>query len=409
MAKLDDNGNLDFGLDQFTPNPAPRPQGQIDPVTGLPINPTKVSITDPPPMDPVASGSSGYPSPSPSPSAGGAPLPDPSGFNVKPTQPSGTTDATNYTSVSQIGSPNYIDAMIADYGGRSGVNPSVTNDPGYWKNAIAAHGGIHTQDDVDYWASRMMQPEGPAEGGAPSPTSGGGNPGSNPTTENSGLSSGLTSFLLNWLSRGNPGTTNARSSLIQRLLDQADSLSKPVSADDPIIRASSDAYHGTNQRQLADYRSAAAARASAEGVGSGAFDSQINNAENTAGMNEANFTTSLMNTELQNRRSQLVNVLQQAGGQISAQDAADIQSKIAAIDGMIKQQGANTTATGVGNSFTLGEDSLALQKALGLSALDLQRLGLTNQNSQFYDKLGEDSAFNAAQLDYLYQALGLKK
>lgn len=385
--KLDDQGNVDFGLGGYTAPPPGTTQRKINPLTGLPDG----GLTG-------ADSTTSFPGTAPTTST-----PQPDGTSVGLTG-AGAAPPAGTAGTYQPKSPN--DPLWKRVQSALASSKHPTDDPNYWYDKI--NGDPNGAGSAwDYWVGLMNNEGGdnaspdPSSPGVTAPRGGGGGAASAPDT------SALSSFLMNWLTGQSTQQSGARSSLLQRLLSQADELSKPVTADDPNIRAASDAYHGTLARSVNDYRTRAAERAHAEGVGSGAFDAQIGNAEMGAGRSEANFTTGLMNTELQSRRTQLSSMLAQAGSLLSAQDAADIQSKIAAIDGILGKQNANTSAVGVDNAFSLGTSGQDLTKLLGLGSLDLQKLGIGNQNNQFYDKFGADNAFNSAQLEYLYKALGL--
>lgn len=299
-----------------------------------------------------------------------------------------------------------------------------TDDPGYWYALAAKQGGV-AQTGADWLQGRINQGNGaaavrngtvqpfqdsttppPAAGGAPAPAQAAGNP--------------LQDFLTNLLGKvaAGPASTGQRSDIVSQLLAQAKQLGQPVTADDPVIKSQTDAYSGATDRALSQYQMAAAERAHAEGVPTGAFDSQIGNATMQAGQAKGSMTSQLMSDELNSRRSALVSTLSTAGSQLSAQDQADLQGEIAAIDASLGQQGADTaaknattSATSVGNTFDLGQQGLDLQKLLGLSSLDLQKLlgtgslanqkqGLDQQNNQFYDQF----AYNQT-LDPLLQTL----
>lgn len=58
--------------------------------------------------------------------------------------------------------PAYVDSFIAHMGQQPGVNPSVKNDPNYWKGKISS-GELGT--DQNYWSQKMMTPEGAPAGG----------------------------------------------------------------------------------------------------------------------------------------------------------------------------------------------------------------------------------------------------
>lgn len=60
--------------------------------------------------------------------------------------------------------PASVDAYIAWMGQQPGVNPSVRNDPGYWRQQVMSG---HLGRDEGYVSQRMFQPEGaPAGGGS---------------------------------------------------------------------------------------------------------------------------------------------------------------------------------------------------------------------------------------------------
>lgn len=385
MAKLRGDGSLDYGLDPFTPAPRPKPQQEVDPATGQPYDGGMggpINTNDPP-----------FPTPAP------APAPSPA-----IPAPQGGGSAEDFIRSWQGSHPAsegigpLADAYsAAGHGSRFMYGDTPSNNElmlngGKYKVLNEANGTWYTGGDD-------------SGGGAPASAAGAA---ASPGAAASGGNSGLNDFLMRWLTTQSP-TSSARQGLISRLLAKADEYGQPVSADDPTIKAQTDAYHGTIARQLSDFRTRAAARAHAEGVSTGAFDAQVGNAEMGAGRAEAGYTSTLMGTELQSRRAALSNMLSQAGSQLSAEDAAQIQSKIAAIDGMLGQQNADTSSRSVDNTFSLGQSGQGIQKLLGLGSLNLQKLGLTNQNSQFYDKLGTDNAFSEAQLDYLYKTLGLSR
>lgn len=387
--RLDDQGDVDFGLDQFqAPDPSAPAGKKINPLTGLPEGGLN-----------GASSNTSFPGQAPT---GTTPQPD--GTNVTPL-PGTPTPPVGAAGTYQPKSPN--DPLWKRVQSALASSKHPTDDPNYWYDKISGDPN-GAGSAWDYWVGLMNDQggdngasPGPTSPGSPAPAGGGGGAASAPDT------SALSSFLMNWLTGQSTQQTGAQTALLQRLLSQADELSKPVTADDPNIKAASDAYHGTVARSVSDYRTRAAERAHAEGVGTGAFDAQIGNAEMGAGRAEANFTTGMMHDTLMSNRTQLANMLEQARSLLSAQDAADIQSRIAAIDGILGSKNANTSAVGVDNAFSLGTSGQDLTKLLGLGSLDLQKLGIGNQNNQFYDKFGADNAFNEAQLEYLYKALGL--
>lgn len=141
---------------------------------------------------------------------------------------------------------------------------------------------------------------------------------------------------------------------------------QPVTADDPIIKAQTDAF-GAAQTRGAQQGQAAQAEANAyRGIPTGTQDAATAQGYETAALNTGNFQANEMSNELNARRTQLQQTLSLYGGQLSAEQARQLQSQIAAINAQLSNQ------------------------------------QMTNQNSQFYDQLGltagEQEALLNAQL-----------
>jgi hypothetical protein len=171
-----------------------------------------------------------------------------------------------------------VDTLLKTWGQKPGVNPSVTNDPGYWAGRIAQTGGINNQSQQDYWTGRFMTPE-----GAFNDTQGGGGaaaPAGQPGVGNN-IHDALSSFLMQMFGGRTDPNAAFRSNLMGQFSNLMGKYSQPVSADDPIIRANADAYHGTRARNLQALQESMAERAHAEGVPTGAFDSAVGNATQT--------------------------------------------------------------------------------------------------------------------------------
>ena len=131
---------------------------------------------------------------------------------------------------------------------------------------------------------------------------------------------------------------------ILKLLEEGNT---PVDANDPIIKAQTDAARVAGTREIATARNAAAERAAAEGLPTGAFDAAITGNQEKLGENLSGLQATLMANELQARRAKVVNAL----------------------------------------NFASGEDARSLQAYLGNIDAVLRSLGLTNQNQQHYDDL----------------------
>lgn len=375
MASLDAYGNLDYGLPSFTPK--------------------RRSVTDPadPSYDPYAdlqgadtTGGSGSALP-------GVLTKQMPGLKAQPL-PTAQTGWTPGMSLQ--------DAM--SLAGRLGYNdPNHHSDPSYWQ-------ALYTKDP-EYAFRRMM---GEGAGGRDAATQGqwaGGDPNAEDFSKTgttgtagaggTGLNDQLSSFLTQLLQQqaGYQSTAGQqRADLLSQIKGLIGTYSAPVSATDPIIKAQSDAYEGQTNRALDNFRQMAAERAHAEGTSSGAFDSQLGNAQMAAGRSVGDFTSSLMGTELNNRRQALSDMLGKGFGLLSEQDQNDLQSRISTIDSALSAIGLSNTNQVANRGLDLQGRGLDLQKLLGLTGLDVQKtLGLgqlqlgnktaDNQNTQFYDTL----------------------
>lgn len=301
---------------------------------------------DPPPIPPPVPSPTPNPTPNPDPN----PNPDPT-TNPPPPPPMPGQDPYD------LEIANHIKQWT---NGRTGYNPSVTRDPGYWTRRIRET-SPQGNPDWGYWEGRFMQPEGPPETG---PT--GTNPNiklGRPTGPDVGI----------WPSpspsptpNGPTGGEDPLSSFITQLMSRANSLmdlySKPVSSSDPNIRNVTDAYHGRSARSLSDYREKMAERAHAEGVPTGAFDAQLGNATMKAGQGESELEAQLVNMENENRRQALTSMF---GGSASL----------------------GLGSRGLDIQDFLGRGGLSNQLLLGTGSLGNQNLSINNQNKQFYDQL----------------------
>jgi hypothetical protein len=234
------------------------------------------------------------------------------------------------------------------------------------------------------WTQRTPETGGAAGGGSATSAGGG---------------SSLSDYLMQLMTAGRGNSTDpARAAMLSRLNALMDQYSQPVTADDPVIKAGTQAYTGQVNRSVSGFKKQAAERAYAEGVPTGAFDAQIGNATMAGGRAIGDNEAKLMHDELLSRRQSLMAALQSSSGLLSAQDTADIQNKIANIDAVIKSRGLDIESS-------LGGQSLDLQKLLGTTSLANQATSIGNQNNQFYDQLGVSTANQGSTLDQILAQL----
>lgn len=404
MAQLNDDGSLDFSQDDWQ---AP----QVKKTT------RQQTLTDPAMTTNELPGDQApqpAPIPLPSPTAPAAPAAtaDPgNGTTWAPgaSQPTGAPagqvwDPTmaNFVNNPAAAAPTgdaAIRAYISQLAGMPGADPSLSNDPDYWVKAINSRGGL-TDSNKQYWQDASVGPtaffNNPNREGAQTASGGGGT-----AAAGSGNNSQLSSLLMQLLSQRGNSTDPARSALMSRLSGLMDQYSQPVTADDPTIKASTDAYTGQVNRSVDAYKKQAAERAYAEGVPTGSFDSQVGEATMAGGRSIGDAQSQMMRDEMLSRRQNLISTLNSASGLLSQQDQADIQSKIAAMDAVLKEQGIDVNSQ-------LGNKGLDIQQLLGLLGAGNQSTAIDNQNNQFYDQLGSTNANESAQIDLIMRELGLK-
>lgn len=236
--------------------------------------------------------------------------------------------------------PAYIKSRVYWLSTLPGSNPSLKSDPGYWEKQILDNGGWKSQgtSEIDpFWHDKAMQPEGAPAGGDTKPGS----------QVNDVLSQLLTKLF-------GAGAADPNGPLRKQISDKFGSLmdqySKPVSPDDPIIQANTDAFHGTEQRSLGQYGEMAAERAHAEGVPVGAFDSAVGNATSAAGRDEATNLGSQMTNETNARRAALGGVLGQASNFSNVTDEQKLREELAVLsDATGNQQFYDSLAAGMGS------------------------------------------------------------
>jgi hypothetical protein len=155
-----------------------------------------------------------------------------------------------------------------------------------------------------------------------------------------------------------------------------------VDPNDPVIAAQTAAFRRASQRGAERERASAAQRANANGtLGSGGFDARADQIVEDQGYRDADFESSLLASELSGARDRTARAQQLGAGLLSQERQLGLQDKLGTNDSLIRR------------------NALMLQQQLGLGDLDLRRLGLNNQNQQFYDSLGQQLGLSEAQLN----------
>lgn len=243
-----------------------------------------------------------------------------------------------------------------------------TDDPAYWNGKVGGDPNVQNATTrasaLNYWQGLINQGNGNGLGNAlrnDSPAGGAAGGGSASPAGAGGTLSDFLNSLLSQYQTNSANTSSQRNSLLQRLSGLIDQYSQPVTADDPGIKAATDAYTGDVNRATNAYQKQAAERSYAEGVPSGAFDSAIGNATMAGGKAIGDYQGNLINTETQNRRSAVTSLAGQELGALGGEDSTSLESMLAGLN-----------------------------------------------SNEFYDQLGTSTAYNESMLKYLYTALGLQ-
>jgi hypothetical protein len=244
-----------------------------------------------------------------------------------------------------------INPQLVQYFQQNGITPTGRGtgptDIAYLNDQMTAPG-----QDPGYWLNTKL----------PSIFSGagGGSPSANALGAQAGALGGFT-FGPSGLNFGpspsvGAAPQGAAGSLYSNELAQLAQNEQPVTADDPIIKAQTDAFRAEQDRSTKSALSAAA-----EGSGSSA-----NLAPYAASMAEkggqatSNYQSQLMGQEIQNRRNQIMSLLQTSGNLLSSQDQMALQDELAKL-GLAEQEYQFRTGTGLNESQfgrTLAEQGL---------------------------------------------------
>lgn len=184
-----------------------------------------------------------------------------------------------------------------------------------------------------------------------------------------------------------------------------------VDQNSPAYRGQVDAFNRNSQRAAERRRASEAQRAYAGGtLSSGGFDARVGQIAEDQGRDEADFEAGLQASELAAARDRQGRAQALGAGLLSQEQQQGLQARLANQGSQLQTNALNTTrdlgqrSLGLQDKFGTNADilrrnALMLQQQLGLGDLDLRRLGLTNQNSQFYDSLGQQLGLSTAAMN----------
>lgn len=178
-----------------------------------------------------------------------------------------------------------------------------------------------------------------------------------------------------------------------QLLGLLNSSSQPVTPNDPIIQAQTDAYSSGRQLAQRQEQDQIAERMGAQGLSnSGAMDTATQGSLESMGRDVGGFQAQAMSQELSSRRQQLVDALSLAGGQLTNEEKNALQLQIEQIDDATKR-------LGIGVQQQLGQADVQQRADATNDQYSLGLLQALMGNTQFNDQLGFNMGSTEAALN----------
>ncbi len=326
----------------------------LDPVSGEPQTPAPQET--PPEVTPTPTAPAPGPLPTPTVPPGNIstqPVPTPDipapGKLVNPgpgpvTAPLAGTDPGR---AGNLNDPAYRDALIAYWGSQPGANPSVKNDPNYWRTVAPKFNG-----DVNEYIRRMMLAEGaPEGGGAPPPPPPGGN----------GTDPNISDFFKTQADAIR--AQQARDAEIRKIIMERLALAgQPVDENSAEVTQPLSAARNEAQRSQDAERTALAERLYAQGgLNTDALGRQIQQSSERNAGSLGNLRAGLITHIADAKRQELESLLQMATAQGDAASARAISAEIAAI---------NASVTSQGQGISLAEFLASLNQNTALAGLN---------------------------------------
>lgn len=296
-----------------------------------------------------------------------------------------------YASYGRTPTPEEIQAHRGNPGGVAAVENMLMKD---WKPPAAAQGG-YIQGRTDTV---------PTSYGGGGGRSGGMDSSFQPVATSGPSYDALNAMLMQMFSAQQArDSENAgfRNNIRTSLLGRINAVGQPKTMDSPEVAAQSRAYRTSSERNLRSQREALAERGHAFGLPSGAQDTGIAQAYTGARRDQGAFNANTLGQSLKDQRDELDRLLSMGVGAFTSEDMSAIQSHRDQLNAELSK----TSAQQAGN---LGQQDINLRSMLGKGGLDLQRLGLGNQDAQYWAKYGLDFGNSEFEHNYLLQLLGLK-
>jgi hypothetical protein len=152
-----------------------------------------------------------------------------------------------------------------------------------------------------------------------------------------------------------------------------------IDPNDPNIRQQVAPYAAAIERQKRSTMSDMAEQAGP--LASGALRGQERMLGERAGQAVGGFEADLVGRELQNRRDEIRQAMEQYGGVLDADQQRQLSRELATLDAQLKQMG-------ISSQEGLGYAELGLKEKLGTAGLNIDLMRLLQQGQQFGDDLG---------------------
>lgn len=178
-----------------------------------------------------------------------------------------------------------------------------------------------------------------------------------------------------------------RNQMRTNIMDRYNAASQPVTEHDPNIQYHRQVFDAESQRAVNRSREAFAARNATTGTPQGASDAFLQSSYENLGQANASNTSQLMSEELRARRQEIAQMLSLGAGVLNADENRLLQERLGTIDAELGRLGLQTDAflrgTGLDQNYNLG------------------LMGINNQNTQFYDRLGYDIGLQEAMMNQM--------
>ena len=183
-----------------------------------------------------------------------------------------------------------------------------------------------------------------------------------------------------------------RAEMRAMVMSQLGQATAPVDANSPGLKPIIDAQKLSLQRGSQRQRSAAVERAGVRGLGdSGALDTRINQIEQGRGESEAGMIGQILNSELQNKRAQVTQLLSLAVQSGDSEAARTLQGRLAAID-------QEMTQNRFGQDLGFRNRALDTGDAFNRDDLDFRRYAFDEGQDANRYAFDNDLAYRLAQL-----------